>query len=181
MKKQTIFVLSFIFIFSGFAFGQTKTITNKDLEKFRNKRLQAEKDLRENYAEMGFDSPEEITRQNEESRRELNELADKLRVERIARENQDNENTFYEIYDNKAYQDNGFINYNRYYSAGYFYGNGRYNRNRSGDRRFKPFKDFRQRFINGLPDFILRTHRFNTFNTPNFRPFRPTPRGKRNR
>ena len=40
--------------------SQTRTITNADLEKYKQKRLAAEKELRENYRELGFPSPEEL-------------------------------------------------------------------------------------------------------------------------
>ena len=65
------------------AMTQTKSVTNADLEKFRQKRLQAEKDYRENYARLGFPSPEELERQNEKSRVERDVLAVRLRGERI--------------------------------------------------------------------------------------------------
>lgn len=62
MKRQAIFVLALVFGISSFAFAQTKTITNTSLEKYRQKRLQAEYDLRTNYAELGFPSPDELER-----------------------------------------------------------------------------------------------------------------------
>ncbi len=66
--------------------AQTKTVTNSDLEKFRQERLKAEKDYRENYAKRGLPSPEEIERINDQKRRELSELASELREERQASE-----------------------------------------------------------------------------------------------
>ncbi len=196
MEKQAIFVLGFIFIVSGFASAQeAKVVTNADLEKFKEKRLAAEKDLQENYAEMGFPSPEEIKKQNEESRRELNELADELREERLAREAQEKEaqqgnlNDYYVDDYSTGYPltREGFIDYGGYYSSGYYFYNGRYHkryRQNRGNRRFNRNRDFRDRFIRGLPDYILRTHRFNTFDTnrrvfPKRRGFRKPPR-KRN-
>jgi hypothetical protein len=86
MKKRLLFVLCFIIGVGNLAFAQTRTVTNTDLEKFRQKRLEAERDYRENYAKMGFPSPEELKRRQEESRRELEELAQRLREERLARE-----------------------------------------------------------------------------------------------
>lgn len=62
--------------------AQTKTVTNGDLEKFRQERLRAEEDYRENYAKRGLPSPEEIERINDQKRRELSELATELREER---------------------------------------------------------------------------------------------------
>jgi hypothetical protein len=173
MKKQTIFVLGFIFIFSGFVFAQTKTVTNADLEKFRQKRLKAEKDYRENYAEMGFPSPEELERQNAESRRRLNEFADQLREERITRENLTDKYVYFQTEENVdnsgyVYPNSGFIDYRGYNGIGY---NNYYYRNRrhlqSNRRYVKRYqtKDYRQRFINSLPSYVLQNHRFNQINT----------------
>ncbi len=68
------------------AMAQTKSVTNADLEKFRQKRLQAEKDYRENYARLGFPSPEELDRQIEKSRVEREELVAGLAAERLRQE-----------------------------------------------------------------------------------------------
>lgn len=172
MKKKTIFILGFIFVFSSFVIAQTKTITNADLEQFRQKRLQAEKDLRENYAKMGFPSPEELARRNEESRRQLNEFSDRLREERLARESQklDNQNTYEQgsDYNYNTNPNRGFIDYGNYYSPNYYYGtyrNRRYLPNNQRNKRINRKGDFRQRFINGLPSYVLRYHRFNELNT----------------
>lgn len=174
MKERTLFVVAALFVLSGVAVAQeVRTVTNADLEKYRQKRLQAERDLRENYAEMGFPSPEEIEQQNEESRRSLNEFADQLREERLERESRRYrraQNSGNGSANPLAYPAPGFIDYGNYYSTGayyyggrYYYGGGKYRR---GNRRFhRRGKDFRDRFIRGLPDYIRRTHRFNTFDT----------------
>ncbi len=39
MKKQIVVILGLIFSVSAVVFAQTKTVTNADLEKFRQKRL----------------------------------------------------------------------------------------------------------------------------------------------
>lgn len=82
MKKRILLFTILIFSASVFTFAQTKTITNSDLEAFRQKRLAAEKDLRENYAKLGFPSPRELEKQIEQSRLEREELAAQLREER---------------------------------------------------------------------------------------------------
>ena len=84
MKKQILLFVSLIFSVSALTFAQTKTITNADLESFRQKRLAAEKDLRENYEKLGFPSPRELEKQIEQSRIEREELAARLQAERIA-------------------------------------------------------------------------------------------------
>ena len=67
-------------------FGQSRTVDNFTLDKYKQQRLAAEKDLRENYAKLGFPSPEEIERQREKDEDEKAELLDKLREERLERE-----------------------------------------------------------------------------------------------
>lgn len=82
-----------VFAFAAFTAvsiaAQTKTVTNSDLEKFRAKRVAAERDYRENYTRMGFPSPEELDRQSEKSRVERQELSARLRAERLERERND--------------------------------------------------------------------------------------------
>lgn len=68
------------------AAAQQRSITNADLEKYRQKRLQAEKDYNENYAKLGFPSPEELQKQIEKSRVEREALAARLAAERLERE-----------------------------------------------------------------------------------------------
>jgi len=84
MRGTQLFIGSaLILAVAAAAFAQaepkTKTVTNADLEKYRQARLAAEKDLRENYEALGFPSPEELDRRNVESNRELADLAQRLR------------------------------------------------------------------------------------------------------
>jgi len=89
MKKRLLFILCLIFGLSGFVFAQTKTVTNNDLEKFRQKRLQAEKDYQENYEKLGFPSPRELAERNKQNLKELMELSEQLRAERLETERVD--------------------------------------------------------------------------------------------
>jgi hypothetical protein len=128
MKKQVFLVFGLMFIFSGLAFAQTKTVTNADLEKYRQKRLAAEKEYRENYREMGFPSPEELEKQNEESARERSELAQRLRAEKIAKQNQARQNSYYQNRQNSnqtryPYPNPNFIDYGQYQTSTYVYPN----------------------------------------------------------
>ncbi len=86
MKKSFLVAICFIFGLANLAFSQTKTITNADLEKYRQKRLAAEKDYTENYERLGLPSPAELQKQNEQDQRELSELAARLEREKIERE-----------------------------------------------------------------------------------------------
>lgn len=78
----------------GSTLGQTRTVTNKDLEKFKQKRLAAERDYRENYAKWGFPSPEELEREREESVAERQRLSAQLRQNRLELERAEAERAF---------------------------------------------------------------------------------------
>lgn len=84
MKITAVFVITLIG--GSIAFSQATTVTNSDLEKFRSKRLAAEQDLRDNYAKLGFPSPEELEKQRQQDLNDRLALADKLRKERLERE-----------------------------------------------------------------------------------------------
>jgi hypothetical protein len=86
MKQRSLLILFVMLCLSGFVVGQTRTVTDDDLEKFREKRLKAERDYRENYARLGMPSPEELERRRVEDKKVLIELSDKLRRERYERD-----------------------------------------------------------------------------------------------
>lgn len=86
MKRSILFLVCFIFGARVFSFGQTKSVTNAELEKFKQQRLKADKEYRENYERLGLPSPEELERRREESQKEMEELSAKLRAERLERE-----------------------------------------------------------------------------------------------
>ncbi|MGD9562729.1 MAG: hypothetical protein AB7F88_12135 [Pyrinomonadaceae bacterium] len=67
-------------------FSQARTVTNADLEKYRQQRLKAEAEYAENYEKMGFPSPEELQKRNERARAEREVLSARLAAERIQRE-----------------------------------------------------------------------------------------------
>lgn len=86
MIQKLLFVFCLIIIGSAVATAQSRTVTNTDLDKYRQPRIKAEQDLRENYERLGFPSPEERAKRDEASRKALIELSDKLRQERLERE-----------------------------------------------------------------------------------------------
>jgi hypothetical protein len=86
MKFSTVFFVFLIFATAVSATAQRKTVTNADLEKYRQARLDAERDYRENHVRLGLPSPEELARRNEASRKELSELSARLRSDEIQRE-----------------------------------------------------------------------------------------------
>jgi hypothetical protein len=84
MKGKFWLVLGLIFVVSNIGSAQTanKTITNADLEKFKKKRVQAEKEYRAKYKERGMPSPEELERQIAENNREREALSQRLQQEK---------------------------------------------------------------------------------------------------
>ena len=86
MKMRIVFLICFILAAVIAAAAQTKTVTNFDLEKYAQERVKAEKDLWENYAKLGFASPEEMQRRNATDAKEREELAARLRREHTERE-----------------------------------------------------------------------------------------------
>lgn len=79
MTGRSLFLMS-IFIFgTGGLIAQTPTVTNQDLAKYRDDRLKAEKELRENYTTLGFPSPEELAKRDEQARQKQADVLRELR------------------------------------------------------------------------------------------------------
>ncbi len=85
MKRLLILFLSLLTAIS--AFGQTKTVTNSDLEKFRQQRVESERKLQTDYAKLGLPSPAEIERRTRQSRAEFDQYSDQLRQRRLITQN----------------------------------------------------------------------------------------------
>lgn len=86
MKSKIWLMFGLILVFSGTAMSQAKTVTNADLEKFKQKRLQAEAEYRAKYKELGMPSPEELEKRNIEDKQRLTELSEKIRYEQRQKE-----------------------------------------------------------------------------------------------
>jgi hypothetical protein len=86
MKKRLLFVLVLGFIAYGSTLAQTKTVTNADLEKYRQKRLQSEREYRENYEKLGFPSPEALDRERRQKQAENEETIMRRQQERLENE-----------------------------------------------------------------------------------------------
>lgn len=71
--------------------AQSKVVTNNDLSQYREKRIAAEKDLRENYEKLGFPSPEVRAARDAQAAKELTELSARLRNERSMSERREAE------------------------------------------------------------------------------------------
>src|SRR6476661_1222445 len=86
MWQRPLFVCCLLALSCSFALSQKRMVTNADLETYRQQRLQAERDYRENYQRLGLPSPEELDRRREQSAKETAELSARLRAERMQRE-----------------------------------------------------------------------------------------------
>ena len=86
MIGKLMFACSFTLVFAAVACSQTRLVTNADLEKYRQKRVSAEKELNENYAKLGFESPDIRAKRNAQSTQEMIALSDRLRTQVLARE-----------------------------------------------------------------------------------------------
>lgn len=81
---------------AGFAGAQDRTVTNADLEKFKQKRLQAEQDLKAYYAKLGF-TEEDIAKQDAANTKSREELSARIRATRLEQERLEAEARQYEI------------------------------------------------------------------------------------
>ena len=177
MKQFLVF--SFILTATIAAFAQTKTITNADLEKYKQKRLTAEREYRENYVRLGFPSPEELAQRNAQSQRELSEYSARLRRERLAEEyaNSLQNQTNYTQTAPEYYRQTTRTNYFGYYPQSFGYSN--YNYFRPRPNRFP-----NSEYINRMreTDFTNRRNGYNSPFSPQNSPRSkfPTRGGKRN-
>jgi len=156
-STTTGFCTALVLVFAATAFSQTKSVTNADLEKFRVKRLAAEKELRENYEQLGFPSPEELAKQEEESRRARAAIVQDLRRREVEEARREYEAAQQALpvtvfpYPNPSFVDYGgrlapsYLYYRSYYPYGvrrypgnYRYGNYRFGREEPG--RFRTFR-----------------------------------------
>lgn len=91
--KRVALVLGAVLSLSLAGFGQYsstgrafRTVTNIDLESYRQQRLEAERDYKKNYEKMGFPSPEELDRQRDADMVVRLQLSGQLRQARLERE-----------------------------------------------------------------------------------------------
>lgn len=81
MKKQILLILSLILGASSLTFAQAvRTVTNNDLEKFRQPREQAAAAYRATYKQRGLPSPEELEQRELKRQKDLAEYAARARA-----------------------------------------------------------------------------------------------------
>lgn len=86
MSQKLLFIFCFMIATAAVCAAQTRTVTNSDLDKYRQDRVKAETDLRVNYARLGFLSPEERSRRDAQSAKEAEALSARLQKEELERE-----------------------------------------------------------------------------------------------
>lgn len=87
MIRRLFFVFCLVSLTAVVSLAQARrTITNSDLERYRQQRLTAERELREEYSRLGFPSPEEMLRRDMDSQQQMLELSTRLKSERLERE-----------------------------------------------------------------------------------------------
>ena len=91
MKQRSLFVFCLILAAAVVTVAQSKSVTNADLEKYRQERVKAERDYRENYEKLGLPSPDELQKRREKDRIETEKLSAELRSARLERERLDAE------------------------------------------------------------------------------------------
>jgi hypothetical protein len=87
MKKiATFFIVVFSMAFVVEAQRAARTITNADLAKFRDRRVAAEQEYRDNYERLGMPSPEELDAMRERDMDARLVLAEQLRQARLEKD-----------------------------------------------------------------------------------------------
>ena len=143
-------------------FGQSRTVDNFTLDKYKQQRLAAEKDLRENYAKLGFPSPDELQRQREKDEDDKVELLYKLREERLERERIAlereriaAETATSQVPPSVIIDGGSYYPYQPYAAGGYSYGGRRHKRFIRFPRSYYPYSSYRVTpvgvFPNGYP------------------------------
>jgi hypothetical protein len=85
MRQRALFILCIVVGLAGIAAAQGKTVTNADLDKYKQKRIQAEKGLQEYYARLGL-TPAEVEKRETQETKAREELSLRLRSQRLERE-----------------------------------------------------------------------------------------------
>lgn len=105
--------------------AQNKTVTNADLERFREQRLKAEREYRENYLRLGMPSPEELEERRQADMARAIAIGERLRRERIEREMREAEiSAIANMRTDQGQNIQSVILRDGAYAVGYIYGNG---------------------------------------------------------
>jgi hypothetical protein len=137
MKEKILLFLCLGLLTPFTGFAQTKTVTNQDLEKFRQRRLNTEREYRENYERLGFPSPEELARESAEDSKQMEELSARLRQERLERERINIERQQIAAETARFYASTSTPDVNYGYPQSFYSGYGFYGFSNFGSRRYR--------------------------------------------
>lgn len=129
--KTVGMVVGLILFANAIAFGQAKTITNFELEKYQQQRLNAEREYRENYKRLGFPSPEELDRQRDADMKARIEISEQLRQARLEKERIELEQRSLDMDAARREAETEYYESPEYYGGGYY---GGYNSGRGRNR-----------------------------------------------
>jgi hypothetical protein len=90
--KKAVLCFGVLIALATMGVAQVPTVDNFTLEKFQKQRIAAQRDYQENYARMGFPSPEELDRQRDADMNARMQLADQLRTARLEQQRIDIQN-----------------------------------------------------------------------------------------
>lgn len=121
--KKGVFSFALLLAFGVVALGQVPTITNLDLEKYRNQRLAAEKEYRENYRRRGQPSPEELEQKRRDDLAASMDLSSRLRAARLEEDRLALESRRVDIEDARAAAEIEAMQTPPPQPEGYYYGN----------------------------------------------------------
>ncbi len=141
MMTTSIAVFGLIISFAVAGSAQVRTVTNATLERIQLKRLAAERDYRENYARLGFPSPEELDRQRDADMAATVALAEQLRKSRLEKERLELDRRSLDLDTRRLETPFESPDSGAYYGGGYFGGFGNYD---SGYNRGRVRKRFRR-------------------------------------
>ncbi len=83
MKTRCLFLVFIILSMAVYAAAQGKSLTNANLEQYKQERLKAQQEYLENYERLGQPSPQEIDQRVAASVKSLADLSTKLRAEQL--------------------------------------------------------------------------------------------------
>jgi hypothetical protein len=156
--KTAALIIGFVLTSAVVGFGQTRTVTNFDLEKYQQKRLNAEREYRENYKRLGLPSPEELDKQRDEDMKARLALADQLRQARLEKERLELERRGLEVETTRVDPAPEYDESGGYYYGGVYYGGVGTFGSRRGHGRFRG-RNFNSGGYRVTPFQIIQTPR----------------------
>lgn len=174
MKKQILLSLSLVLMSAVFGFAQTtRTVTNADLEKFRQKREKNEAEYRATYKQRGMPSPEELAEREARRQKDLAEYADRARTQEQQQQQYQIQIPLGQTVVQTVYpaESNGQTYYGGQSLGSYFYNGRRYRGSRGNFYNYNNVQPHTQ-LSPLLPNVQINRNPTRIFTTPNNQPGR---------